>query len=344
MKTFYFFFIFKYNFRKNTFNNFLKIKKVKNFRVFDLSGPFKYYLFGKFISFFIQKFNLFFKNCTLISCDAKPLLLKNSINIWFGGTSHKVPHNFKILKNNCHVFENFIKKEENLLKFYPHNINSFFYRKKPKVIFIGDFTLYNYRIINIIWKKEKNNIFRNFQIIDNKKFWAKYFLDDHKKIQTYYIALKDLLRFNLVVKLKNILKDELIVLGNKWKPHIKSALQSNYNPKYSESLYEGNICLDFGSKWGNNCLYPRSINIIESGGLLLQSKQSDVKKIFRNNYSDMSFKNLNELIKKVKKILGDKNKIKILYNSQYETFKNENLNYSTLKKIISISKKKNFLN
>ena len=344
MKSFFFFFIFKFNFRKSPFNNFLKIKKIKNFRVFDLSGPLKYYLFGKSIIFFVQKFNFIFKNYTLISCDAKPLLIKNSINIWFGGTSHKIPQDLKILKNNCHVFENFIKKEENLLKLYPHNINSFFYRKKPKVIFIGDFTLYNYSLINKIWNKEKDNIFRNFQIIDNKNFWAKYNLDDHKKIQTYYIALKDLLRFNLVVKLNNILKDQLIVVGNKWKPHIKSALKSNYNSKYSESLYEGNICLDFGSKWGNNCLYPRSINIIECGGLLLQSKQSDVKKIFHNNYRDMSFNSLNELLKKVKKLLLDKKKIKILYNSQCKTFKSENLNYSTLKKIFSISKKKNFIN
>ena len=46
-----------------------------------------------------------------------------------------VPQDYKILKNNCHVIENFIKKEENLLKFYPYNISSFLYQKKPKVIF-----------------------------------------------------------------------------------------------------------------------------------------------------------------------------------------------------------------
>ena len=271
------------------------------------------------------------------------MLSKNSINIWFGGTSHKVPQDYKILKNNCHVIENFIKKEENLLKFYPYNISSFLYQKKPKVIFIGDFTFYNYRVINKIWKKEKDNILKNFQIIETKKFWTKYNLDNHKKIQAYYIALKDLLRLNLVVKLHNILKDELIVVGDQWKSHVKSALKSNYNPKYLESLYKGNICLDFGSKWGNNCLYPRSINIIESGGLLLQSKQSDVKKIFHNNYNNMSFRNLNELTKKIKKLLSDKNQIKILYDNQYKTFKNQNLNYDTFKKIFSISKK-NFIN
>jgi hypothetical protein len=341
MKKKYFFFVFKHNFRKNAFNNFLEIKKIKNFLIFNLSGPLKYYLIGKTVIFFVQKFNFFFKNCILISCDAKPLLLKNSVNIWFGGTSYKVPQDYKILKNNCHVFENFIKKEKNLLKFYPYDIDQFYLQKQPKVIFIGDFNFYNYNIIRKIWHLEKKKIFKNFQIIEKKFFWAKYNLENHKKIQAYYIAIKDLLRFNLIIKLSDLLKDDLIVVGNRWKPHIKSALKSNYKKSYAESLYKGNICLDLGSKWGNNCLYPRSINIIESGGLLLQSKQSDVKNIFHKNYRDMSFNNLNELIKKIKKLLNNKNEIKSFYNNQYKTFNNENLNYQTLKKIFSTSKIKN---
>ena len=77
-----------------------------------------------------------------------------------------------------------------------------------------------------------------------------------------------------------LFEDDLIIVGSKWKSHIKSSLKSNYNARYLKSLYAGNICLDFGSKWGNNCLYPRSTSIIESGGLLLQSKQSDTEEIF----------------------------------------------------------------
>jgi len=337
----FFFFVFKYNFRKNSFNNFLKINKIKNYRVFNLSGPFKYYLFGKWVIFLIQKFNNFFKNIVLISCDAQPLLIKNSINIWFGGTSHKIPYNFTELKNNCHVFDNFIKQENNLLRLFPHNVSSFFYREKPKVIFIGDFTNYNYSIIDKIWHKEKANIFKDFQIIDNKLFWEKHNLENHKKIQAYYIAIKDLLRFNLIVELSKLFEDNFIVVGNKWKPHIKSSLKSNYNASYINSLYKGNICLDFGSKWGNNCLYPRSINIIESGGLLLQSKQSDTKEIFIKHDNNTIFNNLDELSKKIKLLLNDNKEIKNLYDKQYNFFKNENLNYNTLKKFLLISKQNN---
>ena len=337
----FFFFVFKYNFRRTSFNNFIKIKNIKNFRVYDLSGPLKYYLFGKMIIFLIQKFHLFFKNCVLVSCDGEPILFKNSINLWFGGTSYKVPQKFKMLKNNSHVFENFKKKEQNLIKFYPHDMNKFHYRKEPKAIFIGDFTDCKYGIINKIWNLEKKNIFKNFKIIDKKFFWAKYNLDKNKKTQAYYIALKDLLRLNLIIELNKELKNDLIIVGNKWKPFIKSSLKSNYDPNYSKSLYNGNICLDFGTKWGNNCLYPRSLNIIESGGLLLQSLQSDTKKIFHKTHKDISYNSFNELLKKIKSILNNNLKIRNLYNNQYKNFNNEKLNFKTLQKIFIISKKNN---
>ena len=336
-----FFFVFKYNFRRTSFNNFIKVRNIKNFRVYDLSGPLKYYSFGKFIIFFVQKFHLYFKNCVLISCDAEPILFKNSINLWFGGTSYKVPQKFKKLKNNSYVFENFKKKEQNLIKFYPHDMSKFYHRKEPKVVFIGEFTDHKYGIINKIWNLEKKNIFKNFKIIDNKNFWKKYNLDKNKKLQPYYIALKDLLRLNLIIKLNKVLKNDLIIVGNKWKPFIKSSLKSNYDPNYSKSLYKGNICIDFGTKWGSNCLYPRSINIIENGGLLLQSLQSDTKKIFQKTYNDISFNSFNELLKKIKYILNDSSKIKNLYNNQYKNFNKKNLNYKNLQKVFTISKKNN---
>jgi len=339
MKKKFFFFVFKHRHRRASFNNFLQIKKVNNFKIYDLSGPIKYFLFGKIIIFLVQNFNNIFKNYVLISCDAEPILLKNAINIWFGGTSHKVSQTNKLLKNNCHVFENFIKKEENLLKLYPQIYSPSYPLKKPKVVFVGDFTIHNYRVVRRIWREEKKNIFNNFEIIEKKYFWQKYNLDKDIDIQTYYIALKDLMRFNLILELSKILKDNFIVVGSKWKPHIKSSLKSNYSTKYIQSLYKGNICIDFGSKWGNNSLYPRSVNIIESEGILLQSKQSDTKIIYHKNFRDMTYNSLTELVKKITILLNDNKKTNELYVNQYKNFKNKNLNYKTLKKIYLISKK-----
>ena len=52
----------------------------------------------------------------------------------------------------------------------------------------------------------------------------------------------------------------------------------NYDYKYLKKLYKGNICLDLGSVEGSSSFYPRSNQIIESGGLILQNKQSDFQK------------------------------------------------------------------
>jgi len=337
----FFFLVFKYNFRSIYFNNFIKIKKIKDYRLWNLSGPLKYYLFGIFIIFFVQRFHFFFKNCTLISCDGQPILSYNAINLWFGGTSGKIPMNHRKLKNNCHVFENFIIKEKNLIKLYPHNLKLFFPRKKIKIVFIGNFTLYNLNVINKIWQIEKKNIFNNCEIIEKKIFWKKYNLDNHPNIYNYYIAIKDLLRFNLIIKLKKSFRHQLVVVGDNWKPYIKSSLKSNYNSKYISSLYNGNICLDFGSKWGTNSLYPRSIDILESGGLLLQSAQSDSREIYDKNYKNISFNNLGEISTRIKTLLKNSSKIKKLYADQSELFNGVNSNYNTLKKIHLISKKNN---
>ena len=196
-------------------------------------------------------------------------------------------------------------------------------------------------IINKIWRIEKKNILNNCEIIEKKIFWKKYNLHNHPNIHNYYIAIKDLLRFNLIIKLKQKFKHQLVVVGNNWKPYIKSSLKSNYNSKYISSLYYGNICLDFGSKWGSNSLYPRSIDILESGGLLLQSAQSDSRKIYDKHYKKISFKNLSEISSRIKTLLKNSRKIKKLYADQREVFSHVNLNYNTLKKIHFISKKNN---
>ena len=76
----FFFFIFKHSYRTRTFNNFLKIKRIKNYFIFNFSGFFKYYLIGFPLYFLTNMFRSFFKNFIFISCDAKPQLKFNGIN------------------------------------------------------------------------------------------------------------------------------------------------------------------------------------------------------------------------------------------------------------------------
>jgi hypothetical protein len=70
-------------------------------------------------------------------------------------------------------------------------------------------------------------------------------------------------------------------LGTNWKKQYPNALEDNYSNKFIENLYRGNICIDFGSKNSEKCIYPRSCKIIESGGLLFQALTKIVKKYLK---------------------------------------------------------------
>ena len=130
-----FVFVFKYRFRRSAFNNFLKIKNLNNYRILDLSGPLKYYLIG-FPLLILNKL-LLSKSIVFISCDGKPFLKNNGVNIWFGGTSLKTSELFRNKQNNCYVLENFYKKEKNLIRFAPTSINKTLLKKKfPNNLFI----------------------------------------------------------------------------------------------------------------------------------------------------------------------------------------------------------------
>ena len=69
-------------------------------------------------------------------------------------------------------------------------------------------------------------------------------------------------------------------------------------------MYNGNLCLDFGSKWGSEALYPRSIEIIENGGTLLQAEQKNSKEIFGKNSKELIFSSVIDLKKKFQKLKG----------------------------------------
>ena len=100
----FFIFIFKHRFRKRALNNLIHIKRLKNFYIINLSGLIRYYLLGLPLIFLINKFKDRFRNFILISCDGIPQIKYNGINLWFGGTSYKVPNELKSFKNNCHFF------------------------------------------------------------------------------------------------------------------------------------------------------------------------------------------------------------------------------------------------
>ena len=75
---------------------------------------------------------------------------------------------------------------------------------------------------------------------------------------------------------------------------------------------------------GSNSLYSRSNQIIESGGLIIQSYQNDGQKIWGNLHDKILFKNLSDLISLIEKLLSNKEYCSILLKEIYENFKDSN--------------------
>ena len=96
-----------------------------------------------------------------------------------------------------------------------------------------------------------------------------------------------------------------ILVGDDWESYSIKSLPSNFNISYVKDLYKGNICLDFGSAEGSSSLYSRSNQIIESGGLILQSRQCDYKSVWENIDKQILFDNFTNLENLINKLLTD---------------------------------------
>ena len=291
----YLIFIFKRRFRQKTLNNFLSIKKIKNVRVLNFSGPILYFL-GKLLYFFFKS-----KKIIFISCDGLDYLYResNSINLWMGGTTNKIPNEYKKYKNNFVSASSLFTDESKLLTFFPTNINQSKMNNEYKFIYISE----NKKVENEnslkIWEENKDQILNDLSLVDNIEFWKKIIDINDENGQRFYIDIKSLIRSELVQVLINTLKDRFILVGTNWKKQYPNALENNYSNKFIENLYRGNICIDFGSKNSEKCIYPRSCKIIESGGLLFQCINKDSAEIFKNLLNKTCFVSLQDMKEKI---------------------------------------------
>ena len=330
----YLIFIFKRRFRQKTLNNFLSVKKVKNVHVLNLSGPI-FYLVGKFLYFFIKS-----KKVVFISCDGQDYLYReaNSINFWLGGTSYKVPDKYKKYKNNFSPCTTLFSDNTKLLTFFPTNIYQSKMNNEYKFIYISENKKVENKKSLKIWKENKKKILNDLSLIDDIKFWKKFNDINNEMRQSIYVDIKSLIRVELVKVLDVTLKDKFLLVGSNWKKYFPNALEDNYTGKYTENLYRGNICIDFGSKQSERCIYSRSCKIIESGGLLFQSINKDSKEIFKNLLDKTCFISVEDLEKKISFFLKNPDQIEKLLIIQQKNFESENFNYKTIKQI------ENFIN
>ena len=324
------FFVFRYKFRKLALNNLLTQKKMNDHIFVNLSGPYLCW-FG----ILIYNLNLF-KNFKFISCDGWPFLANesNSINIWFGGTFLKIPERFQKYDNNYVTAKTLFTNTDKIIQFYPSQIKEMKSNKNPKIIIALSCKTVKDSFALDVWNKNKNQILQNLALIEDENFWSNVGIDnfDIKYKHSIYIDIKSLVRIDLLKKIKNNFNDSCIFIGNDLKKYFPDALNSKFEYSYLKNLYNGNICLDFLAKDGDQILYPRSIEIIENGGTLFQVENVNSKKLFEKYKYDLTFNSSNEMIEKLERLI--KHKELYIFNDYFrKKFNSINYNQKTFNKI-----------
>ena len=295
------YFSFKHRYRQKELNNFLNTRICGKYFILNLGGPFKN---------FIAKILLFLRIGKAISCDGRPLISDKSkgINFWMRGTTLNIPNDFKNLNNNFVTIDNPFIENKKIFQMYPINIKKTQIQDDLKIVYMSRIDINANTEEKNIWDKYKIQLIEDFTLIDNSNFWEKNSLNNKDEIKTFnlYKKLKLFLRFEIIKNIEKIFNKKLNLIGNDWFMFPFNSLPSNYNIRKIKRMYKGNVCLDLGSIEGSISLYPRSIQIIESGGLIIQSTQNDSKKVWNNLHNKISFNNLSDLISLVEKLLNNK--------------------------------------
>ena len=119
--------------------------------------------------------------------------------------------------------------------------------------------------------------------------------------------LKSSFRLELIKILKENFKERCVLIGSELKELYPDAVDSKFEKKFSKKHYKGNLCVDFLAKDGEEALYPRSIEIIESGGILVQTRTKDSKKLYENFANEITFNNDKEMITNLKNLINNSN-------------------------------------
>jgi hypothetical protein len=311
----------KSRYRKEILNNFSKFAVYGNILVLSFCGPVLFF-FGKYI----QKLKIF--KC--ISIDGLPLILKkeDGINIWFGGTTFKIPIEYRNFKNNYvnmkSVFD-IDKNKEKIFQIYPIINKKKLFKTNKKIILISSLRSDFSNETLCIWKKNKEKFLKNLSIFNTTNIFKENITDnDFNETVKFKIfrEIQSLLRIEIVKKIFPIFHKQIIIIGKDWSKYLKKNTIDLFEKKERQELYNNNICLDLGSNSGSLSLYPRSIEIIENNGALLQLEQQDAKLIFNNYKNIFTFRDIETLINKIKYLSETCANFDNHINLQHYLFKN----------------------
>ena len=313
------YFAFKYRYRFKDLNNFLKSRIYGNYILLNFSGPFKYYL---------SKILILLKIGRAISCDGQPLIRNKSqgYNFFLRGTDFNIPSNLVNLDNNIVAIKHPLLENNKIFQIYPINIKKNKMNDDIKIIFMSSIKLETNEEESLFWKSHKEKILSNFTILDDKYFWQNNLANKNLfEINRFYRITKSLLRFEIVTYLKKIYDKKFVLIGEDWRKYSIDSLKSNYDTKKNKNIYKGNICLDTGSLEGSSSLYPRANQIIESGGLIVQSYAFDASEHWKDLKQDLLFKNFDELRNIIDKLINNLELSNILLDKISKHFKNSSI-------------------
>ena len=327
-----FFFSFKHRYRQKELNNLLNTRIYGKYFILNLSGPFKY---------FIAKILVFLKIGKAISCDARPLIPDKTkgINLWMRGTNLDIPNDLKKLNNNFVTIDNPFIQNQKIFRLYPINIKKTKIQDNLKIIHMSRINIDTSAEEKNIWNKYKDQLIEDFTLVDNNDFLKKISLNHNDEMRMFnlYKKIKLLLRFEIIENLKKVFNNKINLIGDGWDTFHSDSLTPIYNMKKITKMYKGNIGLDLGSLAGSISLYPRSIQIIESGGLIIQSTQKDSNKVWKNLHDKILFNNISGLISLVEKLLNNKQYCLTLLQEISENFRHSDRSIeNNLDKIINI--------
>lgn len=318
--------------RKKALNNFCQSRSYGNIFIITFCGPFFFYL-----GVLINSLNIF--KC--ISLEGNPNIKNKNkgYNFWLGGTYLKIPDKNKLKKNNLiNMITSFKIKNNNakLLQLYPITNNNIILKKNVKIIYASSLRNKVSNNTYDFWRKynkkflENLSFFSTTNIIQNQKN-----LSDIEKFQLYR-ETQSLIRVEIIKRVYKKFQSKMFIMGNDWKKKIKIKKSNDYSLKYLSNLYQGNVCLDLGSNAGPLTLYPRSIEIIENNGALLQLKQNDALKIFRKkNINKFTFSTFDDLYHKIECLLINPSTIENQIKLQQSLFtKSKEKIYKQLKNLL----------
>ena len=247
-------------------------------------------------------------------------------NFFIRGTDFNIPSNLVNLDNNIVAIKHPLLENNKIFQIYPINIKKNKMNDDIKIIFMSSIKLETNEEESLFWKTHKEKILSNFAILDDKYFWQNNLANKNLfEINRFYRITKSLLRFEIVTYLKKIYDKKFVLIGEDWRKYSIDSLKSNYDTKKNKKIYKGNICLDTGSVEGSSSLYSRATQIIESGGLIVQSYAFDASEHWKDLKQDLLFKNFDELRNIIDKLINNLELSNILLDKISKHFKNSSI-------------------